>query len=181
MDILFKQEILSHLELPSIPSDKYKWDGKTSFKFGIAITTLAMERKAYAVCTFDSEKDDAPRVTKTFAQEPFYEIGDIYVVPSFMDMDVDNMDLDEESKRAAERLAQEAKELSETKEDEELMQEIHGLPEWVFPNIHNVEEARAFIQSWNASNKIKGKIPKNEETLKLRLLTIYQEQNKKNK
>jgi hypothetical protein len=98
-----------------------------------------------------------------------------------MDMDVDNMDLDEESKRAAERLAQEAKELSETKEDEELMQEIHDLPEWVFPNIHNVEEARAFIQSWNASNKIKGKIPKNEETMKLRLLTIYQEQNKTNK
>ncbi len=100
-----------------------------------------------------------------------------------MDTDVASMDLDEASKEAAERLAQEAKELvaEESGEDNETEREMNALPEWVFDNIHNIEEAQAFVQSWNAKNKIKGRVPQNEETLKLRLLTIYNTMKEKNK
>lgn len=179
--IAFEKEIIQHLSLPSIP--KKQWDGKSSFKYGVAVTCLGSNIEAYAVCTFDADKDKMPRVIKSFASEQFYGISHIYPVPSFMDVDVASMDLDEASREAAERLAQEAKELvaEESGEDNETEREMNALPEWVFDNIHNIEEAQAFVQSWNAKNKIKGRVPQNEETLKLRLLTIYNTMKEKNK
>ena len=163
--------------LPSIPSDKYVWDGKSSFKDGIAIVQLMYQGYAYAACTFDAEKDDKPRVVKTFAQEPFVDVERIIVVPAFMDVNVEDMDLDEDSKRAAELLTQEADELTsdEQREDEKAANEINALPEWVFEEIHNKEEAQAWLQQYNSRNRIRGRVPENEETIKLRLLTIYTE------
>ena len=76
----------------------------------------------------DADKDKMPRVIKSFASEQFYGISHIYPVPSFMDVDVASMDLDEASRAAAERLAQEAKELvaEESGEDNETEREMNG-------------------------------------------------------
>ena len=178
--ILFEKEVLESLKLPSIPLKK--WNGKDSFKEGVAVTVLQSGSSAYAVATFDAEADEKPRIKKVFTLEPFFSIQDIFVVPAYMDGvdDVDDMDLDKESKEAALRLAEEAQELEEDGVESDEMKEMKELPEWVFDNVHNAEEAAAFIKSYNAQNKIhRGRIPQEEEALKLRLLTIYDEMKKK--
>lgn len=178
--ILFEEEVLNKLKLPSIPLKK--WNGKDSFKEGVAVTELQSGSSAYAVATFDSETDEKPRIKKVFTLEPFFSIKDIFVVPAYMDSvdDVDDMDLDKESKEAALRLAEEAQELEEDGVESDKMKEMKELPEWVFDNVHNAEEAAAFIKSYNKQNNIRGgRLPQNEEGLKLRLLTIYEELKKK--
>ena len=90
-----------------------------------------------------------------------------------MDTDVTNMDLDEESKEAALRMVQEGDEIIQEDTSDDDMSEMERLPEWVFPEITNKEEAKAWLQQYNSSNRIKGRIPNNDETLKLRLMNIY--------
>lgn len=177
----FEKEVLQYLNLPSVP--KKNWDGKSSFKDGVAVTVMRDNRQSYAVATFDAEEDKSPRIKKVFSQEPFTGIGDIFVVPSYMDTveDVPDMDLDKESKEAAIRLAEEAKELEDDGVESEGMKEMKALPEWVFDEVHNLEEGIAYIKAFNQKNKIKGKVPTKEEAVKLRLLTIYNEINNKNK
>lgn len=178
MEIRFEKEVCDYLSLPSIP--KKVFDGKTSFKDGVAVTKLALGDLAYAICTFNAEQDKEPRIKKVFAQERFVGIEEIFVVPSYMDTnDIENADLDEQSKQAAERLAQEARDLTQGDEMDKETKEMETLPEWVFDNIHNKEEAQAFIRSWNSTNNIKGRIPENIDTLKMRLLTIYSEMKKR--
>jgi hypothetical protein len=176
MNIYFEKEICEYLSLPSIP--KKKWDGKSSFTSGVAITNIACNNQAYAVCTFNAEHDKEPRVIKAFSQEMFFGIEDIFVVPQYMETDVDDMDLDDESKKAAERLAQEAKELynNDIGDDAKKIDEMKELPEWIFPEISNKEEARAWLTQYNSTNKIRGRIPDNVETIKMRLLNIYYSQ-----
>ena len=171
--ILFEKEVLEKLNLPSIPVKK--WNGKDSFKVGVAVISLRTSGLAYAIASYDSESDAAPRIKKVFSLEQFIGISEIFVVPTYMDTveDVKEMDLDNESKEAAMLLAEEAKELESEESDDN--GEMGGLPEWVFDNIHNAEEATAFISSYNKRNKIRGNVPKKEEGLKLRLLTIYKE------
>lgn len=178
--IQFEQSVLDYLKLPSIP--KKKWDGKSSFKDAVAVVKLMQDRKGYAVATFDSEKDEKPRIKKAFSLEPFTDILSIFVVPSYMDTeehDIIKFDVDDESKEAARRLAEEAKELENQGAESEKMKEMKELPEWVFDNIHNLEEAQAYIKKYNSQNKIKGKLPSNEDTVKCRLLAIYNEINNK--
>ena len=178
--ILFENEVLEKLKLPSIPVKK--WNGKDSFKEGVAVTVLQSGSSAYAVAAFDAEEDEKPRIKKVFTLEPFFSIKDIFVVPAYMDSvdDVDDMDLDKESKEAALRLAEEAQELEEEGVESKAMKDMKELPEWVFDNVHNAEEAAAFIKAYNRKNKINGgRMPQNEEGLKLRLLTIYDEMKKK--
>lgn len=175
--VLFESEVCRFLGIPSIP--KREWDKKSSFKNGVAMVRLIDDTLACAVCTFDSELDSEPRVTKTFHSVPFTEIHSIYVVPDYMDLGTKEMDLDEESAAAAERLAQEARELSNEKESEKELNEMSQLPEWIFDEVHNFEEAQAFLRNYNARNKIKGRIPSNAETLKMRLLNIYYSQKEK--
>ena len=180
--ILFENEVLDNLKLPSIP--KKKWNGKDSFKDGVAVTELQSGILSYAVATFDAEVDEKPRIKKVFTLEPFFSIKDIFVVPAYMDSvdDVDDMDLDKDSKEAALRLAEEAKTLEEDGVESDEMKDMKKLPEWVFDNVHNAEEATAFIKSYNKQHNIRGgRIPQNEEGLKLRLLTIYEEIKKENK
>ena len=178
--IQFETEICDYLSIPSIP--KKKWDGKTSFKDGVAVIDNGNGLSSYAVCTFNSDKEPAPRVVKVFSQEPFSSVGDIYVVPSFMNTDVEHMGMDDESKKAAERLISEANELSATSDKEkDEIDEMKSLPEWIFPEVSNKEEAQAWLRNYNTTNKLKGRIPENEETLKLRLLNIYSKMAKKNK
>ena len=174
--IKFEKEICNYLNLPSIP--KKPWNGKDSFKNAVCVVNLALGEQAYAVGTFDVEVDDKPRIIKYFASEPFYDIAEIFVVPAYMDTDIENADLDEESKKAAQRLAEEAKELTEQNNEEVTLPENP----WFFDEIHDKEEAEAWLKDYNTRNRIRGKVPKNEETLKLRLLAIYTEmQNKNNK
>lgn len=176
--IKYEEEVCKHLNIPSIP--KREWNGKNSFKTGVAVTTLALGGEAYAVCTFDADEDEEPRVIKSFANEPFYGITKVFVLPNYMETDVDKFDLDEESKKKAEQVIKEAKELTKEKTAEEKqVEELQALPEWVFPEIHDYEEARAWLQAHNSKNRIKGKIPTNEETIKMRLLNIYSQMKNK--
>lgn len=173
--IFFEKEVCDFLKLPSIP--KKEWDGKSSFKNGVAVTQIANGFKAYAVASFDAEVDKEPNVVKVFASETFYGIEKVFITPSYMDVDVEKADLDDESKRAAERLAQEAEEMTGS-EDEDGFSDT-GDNGFYFDDIHNMEEAVAWLRQYNAANGIKGKVPNDEETVKLRLLAIYTElQNK---
>ena len=172
--ISFEKEVCSYLNIPSLP--KKEWDGKSSFKNAVATIKLGGNRLAYAVASYDEAKDDAPRVVKSFMTEPFYGIDKIFVVPSYMDTDVDNMDLDEQSKKAAEDLKKEADELENQGADENM-----EVPEneYCFDHIHNDEEAIAFIEAYNRENNIKGAIPKKHESIIARLTVIYAESLKK--
>ena len=70
-NILFENEIIKHLNLPSIPKKEH--DGVATFTKGVAVVELQGERYAYAVCRFDKDKGDTkPVVIKTFGIEPFY-------------------------------------------------------------------------------------------------------------
>ena len=172
--ISFEKEVCSYLNIPSLP--KKEWDGKSSFKNAVATIKLGGSRLAYAVASYDEAKDDAPRVVKSFMTEPFYGIDKIFVVPSYMDTDVDNMDLDEQSKKAAEDLKKEVDELEKQGADENM-----EVPEneYCFDHIHNDEEAIAFIEAYNRENNIKGAIPKKHESIIARLTVIYAESLKK--
>lgn len=176
--IQYEEAICEHLRLPSIP--KKEWDGKMPFKHGVAIVTMTTGEQAYAVVTYDKERDEKPRVVKTFAQGIFTDIEKIFVVPEYMDMDdLDNADLDDESKKKAKELAQEAKEIEDEGVDDNT--DINKLPEWIFDHIKSREEAEAYLKSYRKTNKIKGILPKTEENLKLALYVIYQEMQNRNK
>lgn len=175
MKIEFENEVLRYLNLPSIPLKEF--DGKSPFKDGIAVVELTGDRLGYAVATFD-EGDKSPRIKKTFSVEPFGAIRSIFVVPTYMNTDVEHADVDSDSKKAMEQLANEAEEL----ENDGVEHSNVEMPqnEWCFNEIHNIEEATAWLKSYNSRNKIRGKLPKDEETIKLRLFTIWKEsQNKK--
>ena len=177
--ILCEQEVCQYLGIPSIPLKE--WDNKASFKSGVAVTKLGLGDTAYAVCTFDAQRMNAPRIIKTFANQPFYGIDKVYVVPNYMETDVETMDLDEESKKKAAMLVEEAKALTKEGTKDEEVEEMKKLPEWIFPEITSYQEAYAWLAAYNKKNKIKGAIPTNEETLKMRLLNIYSQQNKTKK
>lgn len=177
--ILYEKEILDFLNLPAIP--KREWDGKSSFKVGVAVVDLQYGGQAYAVATFDAANNARPRIKKVFGIDWFVDIAAIYVVPSYMDNNVEEMDLDSESKKKAQQILDEAKEIENEGVEEE--NPLDKLPEWIFDEIHNREEAEAWLKNWNYRNHIKkGRIPQTEESLKLRLYAIYSElQNKKRK
>ena len=168
----YEKEIVAYLNLPSLP--KKEWNQQDSFKDGVAVVSLSLGRLAYAVCTFDKETDKEPRIKKVFGIEPFTSIEKVFVVPSYMDNDTSDADLDAESKKRAEQLAAEAKELENQGTVDEAIEDANKLPEWIFPEIHNIEEAQAYLREYNRINRIKkGKIPTNEETIKMRLYNIY--------
>ena len=168
----YEKEVVAYLNLPSLP--KKEWNQRDSFKDGVAVVGLSLGRLAYAVCTFDKETDKEPRIKKVFGIEPFTSIEKVFVVPSYMDNDTSDADLDAESKKRAEQLAEEAKELENQGTVDEAIEDANKLPEWIFPEIHNIEEAQAYLREYNRINRIKkGKIPTNEETIKMRLYNIY--------
>lgn len=173
--IYFEKEVILHLGLPSIP--KKQWDGKAAFTRGVAVVAMVAGDEAYALCRFDPERGDKePVVTRVFGIEPFTGINRVYVVPNYMATtdDVEKMDLDDESKKKAMEILKEAEDIeNESAEEKQEADEMGKLPEWVFPEITDREEAEAWLRRYNATNRIKGKIPKSEETLKLRLLAIY--------
>lgn len=166
--ILYKNEIVEYLNLPNIP--KKPWDGKRPFKSAVGVLQTKWGGLTYAVLGF-SEKANAAYVKKVFGEEPFIAINEIYPVPDYMDIeDIENWDLDEDSKKAAKSLAQEALEKEEIEEKEE------KYSEWYFDEIHNIDEARAWVANYRRMNKIKGNSPKTEEKLKDYLYVVYKNQ-----
>ena len=173
--IEFEKEVVEYLNIPNIP--KKEWNQQDSFQDGVAVVCLSLGRQAYAVCTFNKDEDREPRIKKVFGIEPFTSIEKIFVVPAYMDNDTSDADLDSESKKRAEQLAEEAKELENAGTVEESIEKANELPEWIFDEIHNREEAMAWLKQYNIRNKIKkGKVPTNEETIKMRLYNIYMSQ-----
>ena len=176
-----ENEVCKYLGIPSIP--KKKWDGKSSFKRGVGIVTLITGKQAYVVVTFDAEKDPEGycRIIKVFSIEQFnlgnFGIEDVFVVPDYMDTDVENMDFDEKSKEAAKTLVNEALDL----EHSDTAASKVELPEneYYFPNITCDDEGIAYIKSYNIANKIKGRIPTTHEGIIMRLSVIYSELNNK--
>ena len=170
--IEFEKEVIDYLKIPSIP--KRDWDGISSFQDGVAVVNISLDRQAYAVCTFNKDEDKEPRIKKVFGIEPFTGIEKVFVVPSYMDTNTTDVDLDAESKKRAEQLAAEAQELENNGVVDDAVQEADKLPEWIFDEIHNMSEAQAWLKQYNVRNGIrKGKIPTNEETIKMRLYNIY--------
>jgi hypothetical protein len=170
--IEFEKEVIAYLNLPSIP--RKEWNQIDSFQSGVAVVNMSLGRQAYAVCTFNKDEDKEPRIKKVFGIEPFTGIEKVFVVPSYMDNDTTEVDLDAESKKRAEQLAAEAQELENDGTVDEAVQEADKLPEWIFPEIQNIEQAQAYLREFNRMNGIKeGKIPTNEETIKMRLYNIY--------
>lgn len=175
----YEKEVIAYLNIPSIP--KKEWNQQDSFQNGVAIVSLSLGRLAYAVCTFDKETDKEPSIKKVFGIEPFTSIEKVFVVPSYMDNDTSEVDLDAESKKRAEQLAAEAQELENEGCVDEAIQKADELPEWIFDEIHNKEEAIAWLKQYNVRNKIKkGKVPTNEETIKMRLYNIYMSNKNRN-
>ena len=172
-----EKEIISYLSLPSIP--KKEWDGQSSFKRGIAVTSLISGNEAYAVASFDSERDVEPRVVKVFTLEPYTDVRIVAVVPDYMNVDgVGSWDLSPESKKAAEELINEAHEL----EVKDVQEERPDMPqdEYVYPHIHSDEEAKAFIKSWNAQHGARrARIPKTHEDIITKLTAMWLNDNKK--
>lgn len=179
MNILFEKEITTFLNLPSIP--KKEWDGKSSFQKGVAILETRNSDEAYAVASFDADKDKTPNVTKVFGIEPFVSVKKIFVVPTYMTTqdEIDDMDLDEQSKKKVQQVLDEAKEIENEGTEEE--NPMENLPEWIFPEINSKQEAEAWLRNFQSRNKRKGRIPTTEENIKLRLFSIYSELQKKQK
>ena len=171
--ISFEKEVCAFLNIPSIP--KKEWNGRDSFKNGVAIVKVGSQSQAYAIASFDADKDKAPRVVATFSAEPFFGIEKVFTVPSYMDTNVKDMDLDDASKKAAEDLKKEVEEL----ENEGNKSGIE-LPEneYCFDHIHNDEEAIAFIEAYNKENRIGRAVPKKHDSIIARLAVIYAEKAK---
>ena len=88
------------------------------------------------------------------------------------------MDLDDESKQAAQRLLDEANELESMGIESEITMPEN---EYFFDQIHDDEQAQAFIKDYNRRNKLRGKVPTTHDALIMRLSVIYSEMNKKTK
>ena len=167
--MLYEKEILEYLNVPSIP--KKLWDGVRPFKNACGVVESKNGILCYAVFGF-SEKANAAFVKKVFGEEPIIKIKEIYPVPDYMDMqDIEKWDLDEESKNAAKNLADEALEI-----ESEKVENNEPLNEWIFDEIHNIDEARAFVASYRKRKKMRGKPIKDEESLKNFLYVIWKNQ-----
>ena len=167
-NILFEKEICKFLNIPSIP--KKAWDKESPFDKGVAVVTLGFGNKGYAVARFNKEKEQKPNITKVFASEPFFDIEEIFVVPDYMETNIDNADLDDESKKKAKDLAKQAEEI-----ENDGSTDVIETPEneYYFDNITNDEEAIAFITAYNQKNGIRGSVPKKHDTIIMRLSVIH--------
>jgi len=163
----FLEDVCGLLNIPKIP--KKEWDGTTPFDSGVALVKRISGNKEYAICRYDPNKNSKPAIKKDFGMEPFTDIIKIWPIPDYMDTNVDEMDLDEDSKDNMKSLLEEKEEESVqtlvTVEDP-----LEKLPEWIYENIHNVQEAQAIIRQYG---KAKGKISSNEDVLKSKLYDLY--------
>lgn len=172
----FEEKVVAYLGLPGLP--QRTWDGRSSFKRGVATVEFVDGRKAYAVCSYNSETDEKPRITKVFSLEPFksFDVESIRVVPTYMDVEgVENWDLDDKSKKAAQGIIDEGDAMiSEGKEDKVDVPEN----EYCFPFITSDEEGIAYIK--NRMNG-RGHIPTTHEGIVAKLTAMWMDDRNPNK
>lgn len=167
--MMYENEMLAFLNIPKVP--KKEWDNKTPFKKGVGVVDTK-GGEAFVVVGYDEEGENHTKIIKVFGIEPILAIKKIFPVPEYMDTSgIDNWDVDEESKEAAKAIANEVADMEkETREEQE------QLSEWYFDEIHNIQEARAWVAAYHKRNRIRGKAPKNEESLKNYLYVLYKNQ-----
>jgi len=163
----FLDDVCKHLNIPKLP--KKEWDGTTPFDNGVALIKRVYGNEDYAVCRYDPDKNIKPTVKKDFGTEPFIEILNVWPIPDYMDANVDDMDLDEDSKENMKSLLDEKEEES-TQTLVTVEDPLEKLPEWIYENVHNIQEAQAIIRQYG---KAKGKISSNEDVLKSKLYDLY--------
>lgn len=168
-----EKEICEFLSIPSIP--KIKWDGKCDFATGVAVLEMKDGSQSYAVSSFDSQRDILPKITKVFSSEQFVSVCDIFIVPDYMETNVEEMDLDDDSKGMAKLLVDEAKEMVDEKMDDAFAEPKN---EYYFDNIHNDEQAIAFIKAHMKGKGKKGRVPKTHEAILMKLSVMYADMNK---
>lgn len=178
--IFNEQEVINYLNLPSLP--KKQWDGKKSFKSGIGVAIGHDDSESFVILSFDSETDKEPRVTKVFSLVPFSRIDKtrILIVPSYMETNVDEMDLDEQSKKAAQAVINEAVELeNEGVEQTKINIGDEGEGEYFFKEITNDTEAQAYIRAYNKKHNLNASIPVTHEDIVTRLAVIWKDAERK--
>jgi hypothetical protein len=160
------KECLIYLQIPSLP--KKEWDGESEFNKGIGLVERISKKQDYVICRYIPEKDMCVRVIKDFSGEPFLKVLECYPMPDYADVEIDSMQLDEQSKAAMEMLIEERNE----KISEDVQDEDEKLPDWIFPFINNKEEAVAYLKSQGV------KVPaalKSEDKIKAKLYVLYQD------
>lgn len=162
------KEVLLNLQIPSIP--KKEWNGKSEFNKGVALVLRMSGVENYAICRFNKEMDEKPRVVKDFSVESFVKILACYPIPDYAESDLENMQFDnEESKEAMQELLEE--------KEEEVMKGVNKdeekLPEWIFPFIKNQAEAVAYLKSKKVRN---AHSLKDAEAIKAKLYVIYMDE-----
>ncbi len=170
-----EQEVIRYLNIPSIP--KKQWDGVKSFTKAVAILYLVDGGKSYAVASFDSNTDKAPRITKVFTLEPYKDWEIVGVVPEYMNQDdIDKWDVPQESIAAAKQIISEVEEM----ENEGVIDEMAQAPnnEYCYDFITNDEEAQAYIRSWNKQHGIRGRAPKSHDGIITKLTAMWMQDNK---
>lgn len=175
--IKYEQDTISLLDIPNIP--KKEWDGQSSFQKGVAILEMLHGDECYAIASFNAETDKSPRIIKVFDNDPFKGIKAIFVVPDYMPTfdEIQDFDMDDNSKDAAAAILKEANDAERNDADTTLPDQGN---EYLFDFIHNDDEARAFIASYNNKNRIKGRVPTTHDGIITRLSVIYHDGSKKN-
>lgn len=167
---MYEKEMLSFLNIPKVP--KKEWDGKTPFKSGVGVANTKVGEAFVVVGYSENENGDNIKILKVFGLEPIIEITKVYPVPDYMDLkSIESWDVDEKSKNAALEIASE---VAEMESEEEKPQEQFS--EWFFDEIHNIEEARAWVAAYRKRNRVKGNMPKSEEALKNYLYVLFKNQ-----
>lgn len=169
--MMYENEMLAYLNIPKVP--KKEWDGKTPFKNGVGIAKTNVG-EVCVVVGYSEDDENNLKILKVFGLEPIVGITKVFPVPDYMDMNgIEGWDVDEESKESARTIAKEAVELEREDEKEEPQEE---LSEWYFDEIHNIEEARAWVAAYRKRKRIRGNSPKTEEALKNYLYVLYKNQ-----
>lgn len=168
MNIKFEKEVLELFSLPSIP--KKEWDCESSFSEGLAVAEFIDKTLGYVVVSYDAETQKKPAIKRVFdlAQIKSIDYSKVLIIPEYMDIqNTEKWDLDEDSKKKAEAIIEEVKDLEGKEKQKDVIEY-----EWVFPEIHNLEEAEAWVKHYRKTNKIKGKIPMGEDAIKNYLLVV---------
>lgn len=165
-----EKEVIGFIKCP-IP--KKQWDKESSFTTGVAIVRRITDEEDYAVCSFNKETDDNVKIIKDFGLSPFIEIVNVFPIPEYMEDNISDMDLDEESKAAVEQLIGEKQEAI----NKDVKKKESVAYEWGYDFINNKQEAVAFLKTKQA----KGRIPVNEDVLKAKLREMYHSEQKKRK
>lgn len=168
----YLKQVLLTLQIPSLP--KRTWDGESEFNKGICLVRRMSGRENYAICRFNKDLDERPKVIQDFSLETFVEVLTCYPIPDYAETDIENMQFDSEDSKEA------MQELLEEKEEEVMKgvnKEEEVLPEWIYPFIKTQAEAIAYLKSKKVRN---AHSLKDADAIKAKLYVMYMDE-KENK